>query len=143
VCNVTAAQLSRCQAVTPIASVQDRYDIVNRSNEPVLQVCARSGIPFFAWFPTANDMAAEPGSALARVSTAHSGRPAQIALAWLLGHSEVIVPLPGTFNPEWFDEDLAALDIELAAHEADLLDTAPGSGELSVPQRPVSSRVTS
>jgi pyridoxine 4-dehydrogenase len=124
VCNVDASQLSRCQAVTTIASVQDRYDFLDRTNEPVLEQCARDGIMFLGWFPPANDLAAEPGSTLARIAANRSVRPAQIALAWLIVHSDILVPLPGTVNADWFEEDLAALDVNLTAAEIELLTAA-------------------
>jgi pyridoxine 4-dehydrogenase len=121
VCNVSPWELSRCQAVTRIASVQDRYDILNRSNDPVLELCSRVGIPFLAWFPPTNDLVVQQGSALAAVAAARNVRPAQIALAWLLARSPAVVPLPGTTKPEWFEQDLEALQIELTAAEVDRL----------------------
>jgi aryl-alcohol dehydrogenase-like predicted oxidoreductase len=112
-CNVTAAELRRCQAIGPIASVQDRYDLLHRDTDAVINACADDGIAFLPWAPPANDLAVEPGSALAHVASEHAATPAQVALAWLLARSRNIVPLPGTTNPDWFEEDLAALDLEL------------------------------
>jgi pyridoxine 4-dehydrogenase len=125
VCNVSPGELLRCQAVTRIASVQDRYDILNRSNDPVLELCSREGIPFLAWFPPTNDLVAQQGSALAAVAAAHNVRPGEIALAWLLARSQAVVPLPGTTEPEWFEQDLEALLIELTADEVDRLTADP------------------
>jgi len=121
VCNAGSEELSRCQAVTRIASVQDRYDILTRSNDFVVEFCSRVGIPFLAWFPPANDLVAQPGSALALVASEHAVRPAQIALAWLLARSPVVVPLPGTTEPGWFEEDLGALEIELSDAQVEQL----------------------
>lgn len=113
VCNVDAVQLERARAVTPIASVQDRYDIATRANDPVLELCAREEVAFLPWFPPWAVDAAPPGSALARVSSRHSARPAQVALAWLLARSPTTVPLPGTTDPQRYEEDLAALALSL------------------------------
>lgn len=125
VCNVDLKQLARAREVTRIASVQDRFDFLTRSNEPVLEACTRDRIPFLPWFPPANELTAEPGSALERVATAHRVRPAQVALAWLLACSPVVVPLPGTAERSWYEEDLAALRIELASEEAAQLTGEP------------------
>jgi aryl-alcohol dehydrogenase-like predicted oxidoreductase len=124
VCNVDTAELSRCQAVTRIASVQDRYDFGDRANEPVLEECSRAGIAFLAWFPAVRNLFAQPGSALAQAAEAHAATPAQVALAWLLSRFSVCVPLPGTVDPFRLAEDLAALELELTAVEVDRLSAA-------------------
>ena len=120
-CNVSVAELTRCQAVTPIASVQDRYDILHRVNDDVLDVCSERGIAFLPWFPPANDLVADPGSALARVAAEHAVPPAQVALAWLLARSPATIPLPGATDPARYDEDLAALELELTQAQVDEL----------------------
>ncbi len=120
-CNVTVAELRRCQAVTPIASVQDRYDFVHHDNDAVIDACANDRIAFLPWGPPANDLAARPGSPLARVASEQAARPAQIALAWLLARSPNVVALPGTTDRDWFEEDLAALDLELTAAQVEQL----------------------
>ena len=116
-CNVSTDQLSRARAVARVASVQNRYDLLARSNEPVVDACSMEGIPFLAWFPPSNDLQAEPGSALARFASQYAVRPAQIGLAWLLARSPILVPLPGSVHPDWFAEDLAAFEIALTADE--------------------------
>lgn len=121
VCNVTVEQLAQARAVTDIASVQDRYDLWTRANDPVLDVCTHAGIAFLPWFPPSNDASARPGTALARIAEQQAVRPAQVALAWLLARSPNVVPLPGTVNPDWFEEDLAALDITLIVKEVQQL----------------------
>jgi pyridoxine 4-dehydrogenase len=123
-CNVDSEQLGRATRVAQIASVQDRYDLFERSNDSVLSVCDHQHLAFLAWFPPSNDLRVRRDSALARIAAVHSVRPAQVALAWLLARSPVVVPLPGTVDPEWFEEDLAALEIPLKAQEVEQLDTA-------------------
>ena len=124
-CNVNAAELRQCQAVTPIASVQDRYDLLNRANDAVVDVCEIDGVAFLPWGPPANDLAAPPGSALARAASEQRARPGQVALAWLLARSPNIVPLPGTTDPHWFEEDLAAFELDLTDAQVEQL-TAGG-----------------
>ena len=121
VCNVDVAKLERARAVTPIASVQDRYDLRDRENEAVLKACAEAGIAFLAWFPPADGLAAAPDSALARVAGAHGARPAQVALAWLIARSPTLVPLPGTTDPAAYERDLAALALALEPAEVEAL----------------------
>ncbi|WP_046472466.1 aldo/keto reductase [Allosalinactinospora lopnorensis] len=125
VCNVTVPQLAQAGAVTRIASVQDRYDLVTRGNDDVLAECAREGITFLPWFPPANGMRAEPGSPLDRIASAHRATPAQVALAWLLRRTPVTLPLPGTADPDWWEEDLDALAIRLTEDEVGELSEAP------------------
>ena len=79
---------------------------------------------FLAWFPPANGLAAESGSPLSRIAAAYSVRPAQIALAWLIARSNLLVPLPGTHDAAWFEEDLEALEIDLATADIELLSAA-------------------
>lgn len=123
-CNVSVAELTRCPAVTPIASVQDRYDFFHRANDDVLDVCNDRGIAFLPWFPPANDLVPDPSSVLARVAAEHAVRSAQVALAWLLARSPTTIPLPGTTDPGWYDEDLAALKLELTQAQVDELASA-------------------
>jgi aryl-alcohol dehydrogenase-like predicted oxidoreductase len=126
VCNVTVDQLERALAVTPIASVQDRYDIHTRDADPVLERCAREGVAFLPWFPPPNGMTAAPGSPLARVAAAHDATPAQVAIAWLVRRAPVTVPLPGTHDPAWLAEDLGALELRLADAEVAALTAMAG-----------------
>ena len=125
VCNVDPDELARARAVTRIASAQIRYDVMTRANDPVLDACTKDGMAFLAWFPPSNDLAADPASALARIAARHNALPAQIALAWLLARSPILVPLPGTVDPAWFAEDLAAFDIALDDDEIRDLTAGP------------------
>ena len=95
-CNVTAEQLERAQQIVPIASVQNRYNVADRSSEEALQACAEQGLGFLPWYPLATGDLTRPGGALEEVARTHSATPAQVALAWLLHHSPVCLPIPGT-----------------------------------------------
>jgi len=121
ICNVDVEKLDDACRVARIVSVQDRFDLTTRENEPVLRACERRGIAFLAWFPPDNERIAPPGSALERVAATHRASPAQVALAWLVQSSSVTVPLPGATRPEWIDEDLAALELGLGDDELEQL----------------------
>ncbi|MGA2927382.1 MAG: aldo/keto reductase, partial [Solirubrobacteraceae bacterium] len=127
ICNVDAEQLERARAIIPIVSVQNRYNVADRHSEDVLQVCARDGLAFLPWFPLATGKLAAPGGALDEIARAHGATPAQVALAWLLAHSPVTVPIPGTSSPAHFAENLAAAQLELEQHELAELDELAGS----------------
>jgi aryl-alcohol dehydrogenase-like predicted oxidoreductase len=128
-CNADVAEIERARAVTSIASVQDRYDLHTREHQDVLDHCVRNGIVFLPWFPPANRLRAERGSTLDRVAVAHAATPAQVALAWLVASAPMTVPLAGTTIPEWEDENLAAIDLELSDAEVNALtDLAADAG---------------
>lgn len=137
ICNVDVGELNRARAVVRISSVQDRYDLLTRANDAVLDECTRAGILFLPWFPPQNDLEAEPDSLLDLIAGKYDVRPAQICLAWLFARSPVMVPLPGTVNPDWFAEDLAALEISLTADEIRELDLLSlGSPPASLSRQP-------
>lgn len=124
ICNVDVEQLGHALDVISIVSVQDRYDLTTRDNDPIVRECERRGIAFLSWFPPDNERSADSGSTLERVAAWHRASPAQIALAWLIQSSPATLPLPGTTRPDWIEEDLTGLRIrldddelrELAAH---------------------------
>jgi pyridoxine 4-dehydrogenase len=114
VSNVDEPELARAQNVAPIASVQNRFSVADRGSDSVVHACERLGLVFFAYFPIgAGWRAAEPREALARVAEKHDATPQQIALAWLLQYSPVIVPIPGTSSIAHLEENVAAAGIEL------------------------------
>ena len=114
VSNVDEAELARAQNVAPIASVQNRFSVADRSSDPVVHACERLGLVFLAYFPIgAGWRAAEAPEALQRVAEKHDATPQQIALAWLLHYSPVIVPIPGTSSIAHLEENVAAAGIEL------------------------------
>ena len=117
VSNVSVEELARARAVVEVATVQNRYNLEDRRSEDVLDVCEADGIGFIPWFPLATGSLAEPGGALDRIARAHEATPAQIALAWLLARSPVMLPIPGTSSIEHFEENLGAAEIELSPDE--------------------------
>ena len=122
VCNVSAEELERAREVAPVVSVQNRYNISDRASEDVLQICRQDGLGFLPWFPLATGDLARRGGALDEVASSHSATPAQVALAWLLGHSPVTLPIPGTSQVSHFEENLEAASLELSQEEMDSLE---------------------
>src|SRR2546421_4754091 len=115
--NVSVDQLERALEIVPVASVQNRYNLEYRASEDVLEACQESGIGFIPWFPLATGSLARPGGALHEIAAAHDATPSQIALAWLLARSPVMLPIPGTSSVEHLEENLAAAHIALGADE--------------------------
>jgi len=122
VCNVDVGQFERARAIAPIVSVQNRYNVSDRTSEDVLTACERDGLAFLPWFPLATGKLAQPGGVIDEIARAHGATPAQVALAWLLSHSPVTVPIPGTSSIEHFEENLAATELELDDGEIEALD---------------------
>jgi pyridoxine 4-dehydrogenase len=107
-----------------VATVQNRYNLVDRGSEAVLDFCAAEGIGFIPWFPLAAGDLAKPGSILDTIAKSHNAAPSQIALAWVLKRSPVMLPIPGTSKIKHLEENVAAVDIELSSSEFDALDKA-------------------
>ncbi|MEU6225443.1 aldo/keto reductase [Streptomyces sp. NPDC047042] len=119
--SVAAEQLYAATELTSIASVQNRYHLLDRSAEPVLRLCEASGIAFLPWFPLGNgELATDP--VCAEIAAAHGATPAQIALAWLLHRSPVLCPTPGTGSLVHLEENLAAGSVRLPGAELARLD---------------------
>lgn len=120
---VDVAQIERARAVVEISTVQNRFNITERDSEPVLDHCTRHGIGFIPWAPVAQGgLAAD--DVVDRIAKAHDATPAQVALAWLLARSPVVLPIPGTSKVAHLEENLAAAWIELTAAEVDDLSAA-------------------
>jgi pyridoxine 4-dehydrogenase len=117
VSNVSLAELEQARAIVEVVTVQNRYNVTDRHSEDVLDACEEAGIGFVPWFPLATGRLAEPGGALDKIAKAHDATPAQIALAWLLARSPVMLPIPGTSSVEHLEEDVAATRIELSPEE--------------------------
>jgi len=117
VSNVSAAELSRARGVAEIVSVQNSYNLRDRSSDGLVDICADAGITFISFYPLAKGRLAGPGSPLARIAERHDATPAQIALAWLLHRSPAILPIPGTSSIAHFEENLRAASIRLSAEE--------------------------
>ncbi len=110
---VTVAETEAARRLVPIATVQNLYNLVERKSEDVLNYCTREGLGFIPWFPLATGDLAKPGSALQRISDQFGARPAQIAIAWLLRKSPVMLPIPGTTKVKHLEENTAAALLEL------------------------------
>jgi pyridoxine 4-dehydrogenase len=113
--NVSVEQLQRARELVPIVSVQNRYNFADRASEDVLRICARDGLGFLPWYPVGAGDLARPGGALDRVAKKHTVTPAQVALAWLLLHSPVTLPIPGTSSVQHLEENVAAAGLALDA----------------------------
>jgi pyridoxine 4-dehydrogenase len=105
-----------------VASVQNRYNFSDRSSEAVLQACEREGVGFIPWYPLATGRLARPGGPLDEVAKRHDVTPSQVAHAWLLGHSAVMLPIPGTSSVAHLEENVAAATLELADEEMAMLE---------------------
>jgi len=111
--NVSVAQLEQGLAMTEIVTVQNRYNLSDRASEDVLDACTERGIGFIPWFPLATGSLAQPGGPLDEVARAHDATPAQIALAWLLARSPIMLPIPGTSKVAHLEENIAAAQVRL------------------------------
>jgi pyridoxine 4-dehydrogenase len=120
--NVTVADIEAASKVFKVATVQNRYNLVDRGSEDVLNYCEEHAIGFIPWFPLAAGRLAGTGSILDVVAKAHYAGPSQIALAWVLKRSPVMLPIPGTSKVAHLEENVAAVNIELSDEEFDSLD---------------------
>ena len=121
---VTVEQLDEARSMTPIATVQNRYNVADRAAEDVLEACEREGIGFIPWFPLNTGKLAVAGGPLDELARRHGTSPAQLALAWLLHRSPVMLPIPGTSSVAHLEENVAAAGIELSADEVRELERA-------------------
>jgi aryl-alcohol dehydrogenase-like predicted oxidoreductase len=121
---VSVPEIETARAITPIATVQNLYNLSDRSAEPVLDYCRREDIGFIPWFPMATGRLARPGGPLQRIADEHPATPAQVALAWLLQRSPVLLPIPGTSAVAHLEENVRAGLIELTPDQIQQLETA-------------------
>jgi aryl-alcohol dehydrogenase-like predicted oxidoreductase len=126
---VTVAEIEQARKVVDVVSVQNLYNLGNRQSEDVLEYCEREGIGFIPWFPVASGGLAKPGGLLDDVAKDHDATHAQLALAWLLRRSPVMLPIPGTSSVEHLEENCAAATVELSDTEYDALTSAAGSAD--------------
>lgn len=118
---VGVADIKAAQKVFRVATVQNEYNLANRKSEDVLDYCAAQGIGFIPWFPLAAGSLAKPGSVLDGIAQRHGATPSQIALAWLLKRSPVMLPIPGTGKVKHLEENVAAAAIKLSDADFDEL----------------------
>jgi aryl-alcohol dehydrogenase-like predicted oxidoreductase len=124
--NVSVELLDRAQAMTEVVTVQNRYNLADRNAEDVLDACTERGIGFIPWFPLATGQLAQPGGPLDDVAQAHDATPGQIALAWLLARSPIVLPIPGTAKVSHLEENVAAARVRLDDDEVRSLADAVG-----------------
>ncbi|MGW5529591.1 aldo/keto reductase [Streptomyces xanthochromogenes] len=121
--SITPEQLTRALPLAPIASVQNRFNLLDRGSEAVLDLCQRRGIAFLPWFPLANGaLTGDAADALDEIARHHRASRSQIALAWLLHRSPVLCPTPGTGSVGHLDENLDAAHVALSDAESKVLD---------------------
>lgn len=114
---VSVAEIEAAQAITPVVSVQNLYNVANRQSEEVLEYCERNDLAFIPWFPMATGELAKPGGPLDAIAREHGATPAQLALAWLLRRSPVMLPIPGTSSVAHLEENVAAAQVQLTDDE--------------------------
>src|SRR3954464_1569632 len=121
---VSVEEIEAAREVVEVATVQNLYNLTNRQSEDVLEYCEANGIGFIPWFPLAAGALANPGGPVAEAAEAHGATPGQVALAWLLQRSEVMLPIPGTGSVEHLEENVGAADPQLSDDEGATLDEA-------------------
>jgi len=119
---VSVSDIEGAKQYFPVVSVQNMYNLVNRKHEAVLDYCEREGIAFIPWFPLGAGKLASEGTVLARIAKRLGATPAQVALAWVLKRSPVMLPIPGTSRVTHLEENVAAAKLELTKEEFDELD---------------------
>jgi pyridoxine 4-dehydrogenase len=114
---VSVEQIEAARRVVDVVSVQNLYNLGNRQSEDVLQHCEREGIAFIPWFPVAAGKLARPGGLLDELAASHAATHAQLALAWLLRRSPVMLPIPGTGSVAHLEENCGAATVQLTEDE--------------------------
>jgi pyridoxine 4-dehydrogenase len=121
--NVTQEHIERARRIVPIVSVQNRYSFADREWDYVVNYCQQNGIAFIPWFPLAAGRVA--GEVLHRIAQAHGASPTQIALAWLLRRSPIMLPIPGTSSVEHLEQNVGAASLGLTEEEYEQLSGVP------------------
>ena len=124
VSNVNLDQLEEARSIVEVVSVQNRFNLTDRASQDVLEVCERDGLGFLPWYPLAAGNLAHPGAAVAEIARAHDATAGQVALAWLLQRSPVMLPIPGTGSVAHLEENVAAAELQLDEEEIALLQDA-------------------
>jgi aryl-alcohol dehydrogenase-like predicted oxidoreductase len=122
VSNVSVEQLQVARGIAPVVSVQNRFSVAGRESEDVLRECEAGGLGFIPWFPLGAGSLDELSDRLEQVARAHDATPFQVAIAWLLAHSPVMLPIPGTSSVAHLEENIAAATLELSEEELALLE---------------------
>jgi pyridoxine 4-dehydrogenase len=124
VSNVSLDEFERSRELVDVVTVQNRYNLTDRHSEDVLEACEDAEIGFLPWSPVATGDLARPGGPLDEIAGAHDATPSQVALAWLLARSPVMLPIPGTSTVEHLEENVAARELQLTDAEVDGLGAA-------------------
>jgi pyridoxine 4-dehydrogenase len=121
---VSVADIKAASKVFKVATVQNRYNLVDRASEDVLDYCTEHGIGFIPWFPLAAGDLASAGSVLDTIAKRYNAAPSQVALSWILKRSPVMLPIPGTSKVAHLEENVAGVSIELSDEDFASLDRA-------------------
>src|ERR1700752_1513985 len=121
--NVTQEHIERARKIVPIVSVQNRYSFADREWDYVVDYCQKTGLAFIPWFPLGAGKVA--GQVLDRIAGKHNASPTQIALAWLLRRSPIMLPIPGTSSVEHLEQNVAAASLQLTEEEFEELAAVP------------------
>jgi pyridoxine 4-dehydrogenase len=119
---VSVEEIEAARERFPVSTVQNIYNLTNRQSEDVLQYCEAHAIGFIPWFPLAAGKLAKPGGVVDEIAKAHDATAGQVALAWLLAKSPVMLPIPGTGSVAHLEENIAAVDLKLTDEELATLD---------------------
>jgi pyridoxine 4-dehydrogenase len=124
VSNVDVDQLAEARSLVEVVTVQNRFNLTDRTDQDVLEVCERDGLGFFPWFPLEGGELTRPGGVVDEIARDHDATPGQVALAWLLARSAVILPIPGTGSVVHLEENVAAAALQLGSEDVERLDAA-------------------
>jgi aryl-alcohol dehydrogenase-like predicted oxidoreductase len=124
--NASVDQLETARGIAEVVSVQNRFNLTDRSSDDVLERCEELGIAFFPWAPLAAGELAAPGGPVDEIAERHGATAGQVALAWLLRRSPVMLPIAGTSSVEHLEENIAAATLELSDEEVAALYSAAG-----------------
>jgi pyridoxine 4-dehydrogenase len=120
---VSVRQIQHARAIVPIVSVQNRYSVADRGSEDVLEYCEKENMGFIPWFPLAAGRVSGRSSPIGQVAAKLKATPSQLALAWLLARSPVMLPIPGTSSVAHLEENLAAVGLKIDASDMQDLDS--------------------
>ncbi len=121
---VSVEEIEAAGGFFEVATVQNRFNLADRGSQDVIEHCERNGIGFIPWFPLAAGELARPGGPVAEIAAAHDASAGQVALAWLLARSPVVLPIPGTASLAHLEENVAAAELRLSDAELAQLDAA-------------------
>lgn len=124
VSETTVADIQQAQKIVEVVSVQNKYNITDRAYEDVVEYCTKNKIAFIPWFPLASGELAKPGGVLEKLAKAHNATNSQVAIAWLLRRSPVMLPIPGTSKVKHVEENVAAAELRLSETEWQSLEEA-------------------